>query len=76
MRTNYIIKYQREGEEVSNTYTSATTKREIESMFNRLMRSFRKDTNYSVEDINMGYSKVTFYGTFGISETEYWIARA
>lgn len=75
MKTNYIIKSQREGEEVTDTYLTSNTKRGIESMFNRFMRGFKKDSNCFVEDIRIGYSKVTFYCPFGSVETEYWIAR-
>lgn len=74
MKTNYAIKSQT-GESVSTFYTS-TTKRVIESMFNKLMRSFSKDSQYFVEKIRIGYSKVTYYGTYGRIETEYWICRA
>lgn len=74
MKHIYNIKEQT-GNEI-RTFFSTTTKREIESMFNRLMKSFSKDTNYIVERIRMGYSKVTFYGMFGHIETEYWIERA
>ena len=71
----YNIKSQVSGEEI-RTITTCTRKREIESMFNRIMKSFDKDSNYIVERVRMGYSKVTFYGMFGHIETEYWIERA
>ena len=58
------------------TICTTTRKREIESMFNKLMRNFSKAPNYTVENIRMGYSKVTWYGTYGSIETEYWIARS
>jgi hypothetical protein len=45
-------------------------------MFNRLMKSFSKDSHYMVERIRMGYCKVTLFGVFGNIETEYWIERA
>ncbi len=71
----YTIKSQVSGEEI-RTICSCTRKREIESMFNRMMKSFGKDVNYIVENIRIGYSKVTFYGFCGHIETEYWISRA
>lgn len=74
MKTTYQIKSQT-GDAVS-TLISTTTKRGIESMFNKLMRSFAKDSQYFVQKIRIGYSKVTYYGTFGRIETEYWICRA
>lgn len=74
MKTTYQIKSQT-GDAVS-TLISTTTKRGIESMFNKLMRSFAKDSQYFVEKIRIGYSKVTYHGTYGNIETEYWICRA
>ena len=74
MKPTYQIKSQT-GDAVS-TLISTTTKRGIESMFNKLMRSFAKDSRYFVQKIRIGYSKVTYYGTFGRIETEYWICRA
>ena len=74
MKHIYNIKEQTENE--IRTFFSTTTKREIESMFNRLMKSFSKDSHYMVERIRMGYCKVTLFGVFGNIETEYWIERA
>lgn len=74
MKTNYIIKSQR-GDEIE-TYLSSNTKREILARFNRLMKVFSKDDSYMVENIREGYSKVTFFGTYGMLESEYWIERA
>lgn len=74
MKHTYTIKEQTETE--IRTFFSTTTKRDIESMFNRLMKSFSKDPKCFVQKIRMGYSKVTYIGTFGNFETEYWIERA
>ena len=74
MKHIYNLKEQTDNE--IRTFFSSTTKREIESMFNRLMKHFSKDSNYMVEKIRMGYSKVTLFGTFGNLVTEYWIERA
>lgn len=76
MKTSYIIKAQDENEEVRNFGISYTTKREIESSFNRLMRSFAKDNRYIVERVNLGYARVTFFASCGYYMTEYWISRA
>ena len=74
MKANYTIKYI-DGNK-TNIYTSASTKREIESKFNRIIRSFSKDPQYYVEPIRIGYAKVGFLGSYGMTETEYWIERA
>lgn len=74
MRTNYIIK-SFDGSETS-IFTTSNTKRDIIARFNRLMKKYAKDSKYCVENIRIGYSKVTFFGTFGMYETEYWIERA
>lgn len=74
MRTTYIIKSQTENE--VSIYATATNKREIESRFNMIMRLFKRKPDYFVENINIGYSKVTYYGTFGRVESEFWIERA
>ena len=74
MKTNYEIKEQT-GNEI-RTFITRNTKKEIEAAFNRLMKSFAKDSHYIVENIRIGYSKVTFFGFCGHIETEYWICRA
>ena len=71
----YNIKSQVSGEEI-RTITTCTRKREIESMFNRIMRSFSKDPKYFVQNIRIGYSKVTYTCILGSIETEYWITRS
>lgn len=48
----------------------------IESLFNRLMKSFIKDGKFSVEFKNIGYAVVTFFGEWGMSYTEYFICKA
>jgi len=73
MRTNYIIK-SCDGNETS-IYKTSNTKRDIVASFNRLMKRFARDERYCVENIRLGYTKVTFFGSFGMSETEYWIER-
>lgn len=52
---------QGKGENAEVVFTS-TRKREIESLFNRLMKSFIKDGKFSVEFKNIGYAVVTFFG--------------
>ena len=74
MKHIYFIKEQTETE--IRTFLSSTTKREIESMFNKLMRSFSKESNYIVQKIRTGYCRVDFYGRYGHFETEYWIERS
>ena len=74
MKTNYIIKAQTENE--TSTFMTANTKRRIESIFNKLMKSFAKNPLYYVQPIRTGYSKVTYFSAYGTIETEYWIARA
>lgn len=69
----YIIKSESNG--IVSIVSESTRKRDIESRFNRLMRTFNADSKFLVENIRIGYSKVTFFGSFGCSETEYWIAR-
>lgn len=71
----YNIKSQVSGEEI-RTIASGTRKREIESMFNRIMRSFAKDPKFFVQNIRIGYSKVTYTCILGSVETEYWISRS
>lgn len=74
MKTNYIIKSYNGSE--TNIYMTSNTKREILAIFNRLMKHFSKDNKYCVENIRIGYSKVTIFSSFGMYETEYWIERA
>lgn len=74
MKHIYNIKSETENE--VKVFFTSTTKREIESMFNKLMKRFSKESSYIVENIRIGYSKVTFYGRYGKIETEYWIERA
>ena len=74
MRTNYII--YREVEGTTEKVFTASTKREIEMVFNRYMKRISKDSDYIVENIRFGYSRVTFCGTFARVIEEYWIARA
>ena len=66
---------QGKGENAEVVFTS-TRKREIESLFNRLMKSFIKDGKFSVEFNNIGYAVVTFFGEWGMSDTEYFICKA
>ena len=40
------------------------------------MKSFIKDGKFSVEFKNIGYAVVTFFGEWGMSDTEYFICKA
>lgn len=75
MRATYQVMRQGKGENAEVVFTS-TRKREIESLFNRLMKSFIKDGKFSVESKNIGYAVVTFFGEWGMSDTEYFICKA
>lgn len=66
---------QGKGENAEVVFTS-TRKREIESLFHRLMKSFSKEGQFSVEFKNIGYAVVTSYGELGMSDTEYFICKA
>ena len=71
MRATYQVMRQGKGENAEVVFTS-TRKREIESLFNRLMKSFIKDGKFK----NIGYAVVTFFGEWGMSDTEYFICKA
>ena len=75
MRATYQVMRQGKGENDEVVFTS-TRKREIESLFNRLMKSFIKDGKFSVEFKNISYAVVTFFGEWGMSDTEYFICKA
>ena len=74
MRAVYKIKTQEQGEEPRVIFTS-TRKSEIEQQFRRTLKSYKSISSYFVQMINMGYAKITFYGSFSISETEIWICK-
>lgn len=63
------------GENAEVVFTS-TRKREIESLFHRLMKSFSKEGKFSVEFKNIDYAVVTLFGELGMSDTEYFICKA
>ena len=71
----YNIKSQVSGEK-PRLITSCTRKREIESAFNRFMNVFARDPHYSVQNIRIGYSRVTYTCLLGSLDTEYWIERS
>lgn len=75
MRATYQVMSQFQGQAPEVVFTS-TRKAEIESLFNRLMKSFIKDGKFSVEFKNIGYAVVTFFGEWGMSDTEYFICKA
>lgn len=74
MRAVYKIKTQEQGEEPRVIFTS-TRKSEIEQQFRRTLKSYKSISSYFVQMINMGYAKITFYGSFLTSETEIWICK-
>ena len=55
--------------------TEYRTKREVESAFNKLIKSFKKSVNSFVEEHNFGYAKVTTFGSLGMIECGYYIHR-
>ena len=75
MRATYQVMRQGKGENAEVVFTS-TRKREIESLFNRLMKSFSKNSSFSVEHSGIGHAIVTHYGEYGMSESEYFICKA
>lgn len=75
MRATYQVMSQFQGQAPEVVFTS-TRKREIESRFYRLMKSFSKDRQFSVQFKNIGYAVVTFFGEWGMSDTEYFICKA
>lgn len=66
---------QGKGENAEVVFTS-TRKREIESLFHRLMKSLSKEGKFSVEFKNIDYAVVTLFGELGMSDTEYFICKA
>lgn len=74
MRAIYKIKTQEQGEEPRVIFTS-TRKSDIEKYFRITLKSYKGISSYFVQLINMGYAKITFYGSFSISETEIWICK-
>ena len=74
MRAVYKIKTQEQGEEPRVIFTS-TRKSEIEQQFRRTLKSYKSISSFFVQMINMGYAKITFYGSFSIYETDIWICK-
>lgn len=75
MRATYQVMSQFQGQAPEVVFTSIR-KDEIESRFFRLMKSFSKDSSFSVQHKVIGYAVVTHYGEYGMSDTEYFICKA
>lgn len=58
---------------INRTCLTSTRKREIESMFNRYVKSFKKHQSWDIYQVHQGYVRYTFWSTYGHVEGEIYI---
>ena len=74
MKSQYQVIRQEAGELTEVVFTS-TRKKETESYFRRLMKSFEKSGDYLVDRVRLGYAIVTTTSEYWTNSTEYFICK-